>query len=116
MAISEVFSGSTTFTSTEYWLAAGSTTQGSGQATDGVYQLFIDVSTLTAGDIYRIEAYDSARSTDTAREIFKDFVGGPVDSGIWASPSFILMHKWDFSVTKIAGTDRTLPWSIRQVA
>jgi hypothetical protein len=116
MAITEVFSGSTSISTAEYWLAAGSTTQGSGQSTDGVYQLFVDISTLAAGDVFRIEAYDAARSSDTSREIFKDFVSGPPDSGMYVTPSFILMHKWDFSITKISGTDRTLQWSIRQVA
>jgi hypothetical protein len=34
----------------------------------------------------------------------------------WVSPSFILLHGWTFSLEKIAGTDRTITWSVRKVA
>jgi hypothetical protein len=54
MAITEAFQDSATIGTSEYFLAADSTTQGSGQSTDGVYQLFIDVNALAAGDLFRV--------------------------------------------------------------
>jgi hypothetical protein len=40
---------------------------------------------------------------------------GP-QSGPLVIPSLILMHGWDFTVDKIAGTDRSISGSIRKVA
>jgi hypothetical protein len=37
-------------------------------------------------------------------------------SPIWVSPTLILMHGWDGTILKIAGTDRSIDFSIRQVA
>lgn len=116
MAITEAFQSSATITTTEYFLAAASTTQGSGQAVDGAHQLFLELNNLTAGDIYRIRAWDAISSAGTARVIFEENVAGPVGTPLYVTPTLIQLHKWDFSVTKIAGTDRSIAWSIRKIA
>lgn len=116
MAISEAFQSSATITTTEYFCAAASTTQGSGQATDGVHQLFVELNNLAAGDIYRVRAWDAVSSGGTARVIFEENIAGPVGTPLYVTPSLIQMHKWDFSLTKIAGTDRSIAWSIRKLS
>jgi hypothetical protein len=117
MAISEPFQSSGSSWGSEYFLAAGSTTQGSGQSDDGVYQLFLDLSAVAAGDIYQIKCYDAISSGGTSRVIFIDNVTGPLDSPHYVTPSLILLHKWDFSVVCISGTNsRSIVWSIRKVA
>ena len=113
MAIAEAFQSSATIGTSEYWCAAASTTQGSGQSTDKAVQLFLDLSALAAGDIFRVRAYDAVSSSGTSRVIFEENVPGPVGSPHYATPTLLLMHKWDFSLTKIAGTDRSIVWSIR---
>jgi hypothetical protein len=116
MAISEAFQSSATIGVTEYFLAAASTTQGSGQADDGVYQLALELHNLVAGDIFRVRAWDAISSGGTARVIFEENVPGPVGTPLTVFPSLILLHKWDYSLTRIAGSDRSIAWSIRKVA
>ena len=31
------------------------------------------------------------------------------------TPALVLMHGWDMTILKLAGTDRSIEWSIRQV-
>jgi uncharacterized protein YhhL (DUF1145 family) len=38
------------------------------------------------------------------------------DAAIAVSPALVLMHGWDMSLLKTAGTDRAITWSIRKVA
>lgn len=116
MAITEAFQSSATIGTAEYWLAAASTTQGSGQSVDGVHQLFLELNNLAAGDIFRIRAWDAVSSGGTARVIFEENIAGPVGTPLYVTPTLIQLHKWDFSLTKITGTDRSIAWSIRKIA
>jgi len=113
MAIAESFQNSATMTTTEFFLAANSTTQGTGQSTDMMVQLFLDVSALANGDEYRVRAWDAISSAGTVRIINEWTISHAQSEPIYATPALILMHKWDFSVTKLAGTDRSIAWSIR---
>lgn len=115
MAISEPFQSSATISNTEYFLAAASTTQGSGQASDGVIQLFLELNNLVAGDIFRVRAWDAVSSSGTVRVIFEENIAGPVGTPLYVVPSLILLHKWDFSLLRIAGSDRSIAWSIRKL-
>lgn len=115
MAISEAFNGSASISTTEYFLASNSTTA-TYQTGDGVYQLFLDLNALAAGDIYELKCYEKTRSASTARVVFSETIRGPLASPVLATPSLLLLHGWEFSLDKIAGTDRTIEWSIRQVA
>lgn len=113
MPLTESFTNTATIGVTEFYLAANSTTAGAGQSSDGMVQVLIDFSALLAGDIYQVRLYESAASAGTRRIVFQDNYAGPMDAPIVATPALILLHKWDFSVTKIAGTDRSITWSIR---
>jgi hypothetical protein len=116
MAITEAFQSSATIGTAEYWCAAGSTVQGSGQAVDGVHQCFVELNNLVAGDIFRIRAWDAISSGGTSRVIFEENIAGPVGTPLYVTPSLVQMHKWDFSLTKLSGTDRSIAWSIRKIA
>ena len=113
MAIAESFQSSATMTTVEYWLAAASTTQGAGQSTDAMVQLFLEVNNLANGDEYRVRAWDAISSAGTVRVIMEWTISHAQSEPLWATPALILLHKWDFSVTKLAGTDRSIAWSIR---
>jgi hypothetical protein len=115
MAISEAFQSSATIGTTEYWLAAASTTQGSGQSTDGVYQLWLELNNLANGDEFRIRAWDAISSGGTVRVVMEWTVAHAQSEPLYVTPSLIMLHKWDFSLTKLAGTDRSIAWSIRKV-
>ena len=117
MAISQLISGSETITATEWSLATDTSyTSGDAQTTDGVFQLFIDFNALAVADTYRIRLYEKVLSSSTQRIAEEWTVAGPLASPVWISPSFILLHGWDFTIDKIAGTDRAIDWSIRKVA
>jgi hypothetical protein len=117
MALSEAISGTETVTGTEWSLATDTSyAVGDAQTTDGVYQLFIDFNALLVGDTYRIRAYEKVLAASTQRMCGEWVVAGPLVDPVWVSPSFIFLHGWDFTLFKVAGTDRAIDWSIRKVA
>lgn len=115
MAIAESFQNSATIGVTEHFLAANSTTQGSGQSTDALVELFLELNNLAAGDEFRVRAYDAISSAGTARIIAEWVIGGAQSAPLWVTPTLVLLHKWDFSLAKLTGTDRSIAWSIRTV-
>lgn len=115
MAITEAFQSSTTVGATEYFCASASTTK-SDQTADGVYQAFFDVNAMAAGDEFRIRVYERISSGGTTRILHEWVLGGAQSEPMYATPSLILLHGWEFSVQKLAGTDRSIAWSIRKVA
>ena len=115
MAITELYAGSENVTTTE-WSLSGDDNSLASLTTDGVYQVFLDVSALVGADLFRIRIYEKVQSGDTQRVVYEAFIGGPQISPIWSSPALILMNGWDVSLFRIAGSDRTITWSIRQIA
>lgn len=110
MAISTTI-GTATMTTVEYFLASVSTTA-TYQTTDGAVQVFLDCAAMAAGDQYRIRGYEKVNA-GTARAWFEATLTG-AQSQLFATPGAVLTEGWEFSVTKLAGTDRAIPWSIRQ--
>lgn len=117
MAIAEAVSGSETVTTTEWSLATDTSYDtADAQTTDGVYQVFIDFNALAVGDQYQIRVYEKVLSSSTQRCVEEWTINGPLSCPVWVSPSLILMHGWDITIDKIAGTDRAIDWSIRRVS
>lgn len=115
MAISEAFQNSATITTTERFLASNSTTK-TDQTDDGIFQLFLELNNLANGDEFRVRVYERISSGGTTRIAEEWIIANAQASPIWATPALILMHGWEFSLTKVAGTDRAIAWSIRKVA
>lgn len=116
MPITELITGTEAIGSTEWSLATDTSYDtGDAQTTDGVFQVFIDVSDMVAGDQLEIKIYEKVRSGDTQRVVYKSTLTGAQNEPIWVSPSLILMHGWDITCDAISGTI-TVNWSIRQVA
>lgn len=115
MAISEVYASSNATWGTEYSLTSYSTAIQARTAA-GVYQIFIDGSALAVGDTYVVRVYERARTGDTQRLAAAWYLSGPLIEPLWVSPSLILMRGWDFTLQRIAGSDRSISWSVRQVA
>lgn len=114
MAITELYSGTEAVGATEH----SCTTDTAGpdaDTTDGVFQVFLDVSDMISGDELEIKIYEKCRSGDTQRVVYQANLVGAQAQPIWVSPSLILMHGWDVTLDAIAGTI-TVNWSIRQVA
>lgn len=114
MAITALYDDSATIGTTEYSLPNDSTTL-TPITTDGVIQALIDVANMAAGDQYQIKVYEKVTSGGSQRVLIDATLEGP-QPGPFVTPSFVLMHGWDVTVKKLAGTDRSIGWSIRQVA
>lgn len=115
MAISEAFSGDATISTTQYDLPSASTTI-SAQTADGIYQLFLDLSNLTATDSYQLRIYEKVESYGTQRVIDDTTISGVQTEPIYVTSALLLMHGWTYTLTKLQGVDRVIEWSIRQVA
>ncbi len=115
MAITQAFSGTNSAWGTEWSLTNNSTVLAS-QASPGVYQLFVDLTSLGAGDTYTIRIYDKVLAGSAARKVIVEHVVVGVQSSLWAFPSLVLMHAWDMSIVGTGTTTRTIEWSIRKVA
>lgn len=116
MAISEAFAGTAAIGTTEYSAPnAANYDINTPITTDGVYQVFLDVSDMVAGDQLQIRVYEKVRSGDTQRVVYESILSG-AQADIWVSPSLILLHGWDVTLDTLAGTSITVNWSIRQVA
>lgn len=114
MAITEAFTGTEAISTTEHSL----TTDTSGpdaDTTDGVYQVFLDLSDMVAGDELQIRIYEKVTSGSTQRIVYQANLIGAQGLPNWVSPSLVLMHGWDVTLDAIAGTI-TVDWSIRKVA
>jgi len=113
MAITELYSGTEAVSTTEHSI----TTDTAGpdvDTTDGIFQIFLDVSDMIAGDELQIRIYEKVRSADTQRICYQTTLMGAQANPIWVSPSLILLHGWDCTLDAISGTI-TVNWSVRQV-
>ena len=116
MAISEAYSGTEAVSTTEWSLTTDSSyATDDAQTADGIYQVFLDLSDMIAGDILQIRIYETCRAGDTQRIAYESILSGVQSTPIWVSPSLILIHGWDVTCDAIAGTITVL-WSIRKVA
>lgn len=113
MAITEAFANSQAVDTTE-WSLTTDTSGPDAETSDGVFQIFLDVSDMVAGDELQIKLYEKVQSAGTQRVVFEKTLIGIQNEPVWPSPSFILMHGWDFTLKAIAGTI-TVEWSIRKV-
>ena len=119
MAISEVYTGVSNVGTTEYDLVNYSTTLATA-TTDGIYQLFLDLVFLTAAEQYTLRIYETVRSTGTRRVVQQvDFYGVQAEP-IYVTPALLLMNGWTFTLQRVntggSSADRSISWSIRQVA
>lgn len=116
MAISELYTMSAvTVGATELSIVSGTTTL-QNITTDGVFQLLIDpVTNMAKGDEFKIRIYEKVKAAGTKRVLASWTLLG-VQSENFVAPAIILMHGWDMTIQKIAGTDRAFDASIRSVA
>ncbi len=84
-------------------------------AAAGVYQLWIDFTNMVKGDQYEIRVYEKAEATGGTKRQFFETTVHDVQTQLFATPMFTLMHGWDMTVKLISGSARTLDASIRKV-
>lgn len=116
MAISELYTSSETVTTTEWDLPSDTSYVSDADTTDGVFQLWLDLSALATGDEFTLKLYEKVTSAGTQRLVESWSFVGPQTAPHFVTPAVILMHGWSYTLTKVAGTDRSISWSIRSVA
>lgn len=107
---------SATISTSEYSFPAD-TTSGvpTSQTTDGVYQFFVDLGNLVAGDQFRFRLYEKYDSAGTQRIVDEWIFPGAQSKPGFMTPAFALGEGWDFTAMRLAGSDRTIGWSIRKI-
>lgn len=83
---------------------------------DGLYSLWIDAGNMAKGDEFKVRLYEKVEATGGTKKVFFQATLSDVQSEIFLTPFFPLMHGWDMTIQKIAGTDRAFDASIRKVA
>lgn len=111
--ITEAFSGTETVGTTEHSMTTDTAGPDS-DTTDGLYQAFLDLSALIAGDTFEWKVYEKVKSAGTQRLVTSAVFSGVQSAPGWATPQIMLMHGWDMTLKKLAGTDRSIDWSIRR--
>ncbi|WP_372810101.1 hypothetical protein [Litorivivens sp.] len=109
--MSELYGNSATISTTEYSLPNNSTTL-TPITTEKTVQIMINTSNVAAGDEYELRVYSKVISTGAQVLVWPivTITGGPPSVTI---PALRLMHGWDVTLKKIAGTDRSFEWSLR---
>lgn len=82
--------------------------------TAGIYQLFVDLGNLAAGDILELRAYGKARSGDTERLMWGPVSYGPIVPAqqLPPSPAFVVAVSLRLSLKQVAGSARAFPWAV----
>lgn len=118
MTISVPYEDSASISTSEYSLPNDSTSLTS-ITDDGIYQIFIDFNAMVAGDQYEVKVYEKVQSGGSQFVVYHAYVtglDGGMDGGVLVLPSLVLVNGWDVTVKRLAGSDRTIGWSIRKVA
>lgn len=104
---------SATITTTEYSLpgdGAGPTAQ----TDDCLLQVWLDFAAMAAGDTFRIRLYEKING-GTQRLAEEWTLVGAQGKPAWTMPAVIVGEGWDVTVIKVAGTDRSIGWSLRKI-
>jgi hypothetical protein len=118
MALSQISNSSLTVSTTELSLISNSSTLQT-NTTAAVYQLFLDLSNLAVGDSFLLKIKEAAAPSSNQYIVLQETFsvgGGVFASPIYASPALQLMNGWDMTLTKLYGTDRIIPYSIRIIS
>jgi hypothetical protein len=101
---------------TELSIVSGTTTlQTVGD--DGIYQLWVDpVTNMAKGDEFIARIYEKVEETGGTKRLVWEATLSDVPTELLVSPQLLLMHGWDMTLKKVAGTDRAFDASIRRAA
>jgi hypothetical protein len=83
--------------------------------TDGCFQAFMDFAAITAvADEFEFKLYEKIAAGGTQRVIWAPMSINKPE--VLVTPAMLLLHGWDMTLDRMAGSDRSIPWSIRQIA
>lgn len=101
-----------TIGTTEFSIINGNTTFPAAETMNGSVILIVDVGALLAGDHYQVAKYEKAHDSDAQiKEILANLVG-VIPGARFETYPMTMGNGWDFTLKKIAGTDRSLGYSL----
>lgn len=112
MAITLV-EGTATISTTPFSLPNNSTTL-TPQTDDCMLQIWVDVSAMTTTEQYQIEVLEKVKASGTQQTVATASLTG-VQTSCFVFPTLVVGNGWDVQVTKLAGTDRSISWSLRKL-
>lgn len=112
--VTELYSGTATIGTTEHSLTNNSSTIAT-RTDDGPIQVWLELHNLAAGDEYELRVYEEVLSSSTQRLVYRHYFRGAQSEPVAVTPSLLVTHGWDVTLDKLAGTDRSISWSIRTV-
>ena len=104
---------SATIGTTEYFLASDSTAK-TDQTDDSILQAWIDFGAMASGDQYRVRVYEKVNGAGATQRVIIESILTGAQSSPFVSPALMVGEGWEVSVTKLAGTDRSIGWSLRK--
>lgn len=114
MAPSELYNLNASIGTTEYSVPnAANYSSGSALTSDYMIQCTFDVAAMVAGDQFQFTIYEKVISGGTQRIKDQAVLTGAQGIPTLTFPAYIMLHGWDVTIKKLAGTDRTIPASIR---
>lgn len=111
MAITEYASGTISISGEKSVVSGTNTLQT--VTDDGVYQVFLDLSDMAAGEYVTLHVKEKIVSGGSQVDIYSAEFSG-TQSSPFVTPSLILMHGWDITITGSSGL--VVSASIRRVA
>lgn len=109
-----VSNGGQSVGTTELSLISGDTTLQTSTAA-GYFTLALDPSNMAQGDEYLVTLYEKATSGGTKRVVTTWTLLGN-QGRLHIAPGFPLGLGWDWTIQKLAGTDRSFSWTIRRTS
>jgi len=112
--VTELYTGTATIGTTEYSLTNSSTTIAA-KTDDGPIQVWLELHNLAAGDEYELRVYEKVLSSSTQRLVYRQYFRHAQTEPVAVTPSLLVTHGWDVTLARLAGSDRSISWSIRTV-
>lgn len=103
---------SASISTTEFSLVNNSTTPAA-DTTDCMLQVWIDLANMAAGDQYEIKIKEKINGGSQLVGYYAAVEGA--QSYPFISPALVVGEGWDVTMKKLAGTDRTINWSLRKL-
>lgn len=114
MAVTELYAGTETVSTTEWSLTTDTGTLAT-KTDDAVVQAWVDMSAMARGDSFRFKAYEKVQSTGSQALVFYHMIYNQQSDPMYVSPAMMLMHGWDFSLQRVNGSDRAITWGIKSL-
>lgn len=109
--VTELYNGSESISGTEHSMVTDSAAPQTSTVA-GAMQIWLDLSAMAIGNILHLRVYEKVRSSGTQRLVWEAFFRDSQSTPHWVSPTLLMKHGWDVTLTALSGTP-AVEWSIR---